>query len=437
MRPAKWRILFFTCTAVCLLAAGRPAGAQTPPQTTPPQTTPPQTGADIPRLRVFLDCGDCYAEYLRDQIDWVDFVRQPQDADVHLLSTSKGTGGGGNEIVLRFVGKLRFQGVDQDLRVLSVTSDTEELRRRRVLRTVIIGLASYLARDGRAGDLGVSVRTAETPVATGVTAARDPWNKWFFTLRGGGSVNAEETTREWDVEFRASADRVTDQWILSFGAEHSENREEFDLDEDEPLRAVRRNRQFDWFTAKSWGPHWSFGFMGSSGSSTFENDRFRLEAGPAVEYSIFPYEEYASRRFVVQYTVAGIHARYNELTIFDKLRETLSGHEISSELEQEQPWGSLQVGAQFSQYFHDLSKYRFEVDGELSFRIARGISLDVEGSASRVRDQISLPKRDATDEEVLLRIRELQSGFELSFSASLTYSFGSLFNNIVNPRFGR
>ena len=72
---------------------------------------------------MFLDCGDCFSEYLRDEIDWVDFVRQPQDADVHLLSSSTGTGGGGSEVVLRFIGKARFQGVDQELKVLSVTSD--------------------------------------------------------------------------------------------------------------------------------------------------------------------------------------------------------------------------------------------------------------------------------------------------------------------------
>ena len=409
----------------CVAAA---ALAQTPTQT---------TGADIPRLRVFLDCGDCFSEYLRDQIDWVDFVRQPQDADVHLLSNSAGTGGGGNEIVLRFVGKGRFQGVDHDLRVLSVTSDPDELRRRRVLRTVTIGLLQYLARDGRAGDLGVTVRTSDTPVAVAGAAVRDPWNAWLFSIRGGGSINAEETSRQWDLSFRTSADRVTDQWILSFGIEADEEHEEFDLDEDEPLKAVRRSREINWFAAKSAGPHWSVGLKGNMSSSSFGNQRFNLESGPAVEYSIFPYSEYASRRFVIEYAIGAVHNRYNEITLFDKLQETLGAQELSIELEQEQPWGSLQIGAQWSQYLHDVSKYRLEVDGELSFRIRRGLSLDVEGSASRIRDQLSLPKRGATDEEVLLRLRELQSGYELSFSASLTYSFGSLFNNVVNPRFGR
>ena len=420
------RILILLCAII--------GGAAT---TTLAQTPAQATGGDIPRLRVFLDCGDCFSEYLRDEIEWVDFVRQPQDADVHLLSTSSGTGGGGNEIVLRFVGKGRFLNNDHELRVLSVTSDPEELRRRRVLRTVTIGLLQYLARDGRAGDLGVTVRTADTPIAVAGAAVRDPWNAWLFSIRGGGSINAEETSREWDFNLRGSADRVTAQWIMSFSLGADEEHEEFDLDEDHPLKVRRRSREFDWFIAKSAGPHWSVGMMGETGANTFDNRRFNLESGPAVEYSIFPYSEYASRRFVVQYVIGGAHARYNELTLFDKLQETVGVHALSTEIEQEQPWGSLQIGAEFSQYLHDAAKYRLEVDGELSFRIRRGLSLNVEGSASRIRDQISLPKRGATEEEVLLRLRELQSGYDLSFSASLTYSFGSIFNNVVNPRFGR
>jgi hypothetical protein len=42
-------------------------------------------------LRVFLDCSDCFAEYLRTEIRWVDFVRQREEADVHLLSRSSTT----------------------------------------------------------------------------------------------------------------------------------------------------------------------------------------------------------------------------------------------------------------------------------------------------------------------------------------------------------
>ena len=56
--------------------------------------------------------------------------------------------------------------------------------------------------------------------------------------------------------------------------------------------------------------------------------------------------------------------------------------------------------------------------------------------SKRASDQISLPRRSATQEEVLLRLRELQSGYEVSVAFGIRYSFGSIFNNVVNPRFG-
>lgn len=236
-----------------------------------------------------------------------------------------------------------------------------------------------------------------------------------------------------------SGDRVTDNWKFSFGASADLERETFNRLEDpdeEPFTVTQRERDLDWFAAKSLGPHWSVGIDGNMRSSTFGNTRFSTGEAPAVEFSVFPYEDYATRQLLFQYEVGIEHARYNEVTIFGKLRETLWRHELSASFDQRQPWGSIDARVEWSQYLHDRGKYRLEADGELSFRIVRGLSINLEGSASRIRDQLSLPRRLATPEEILLRLRELQSGYEYRFSAGFTYSFGSIFNNVVNPRFG-
>jgi hypothetical protein len=65
------------------------------------------------------------------------------------------------------------------------------------------------------------------------------------------------------------------------------------------------------------------------------------------------------------------------------------------------------------------------------------LSVQGELSGSRIRDQLSLPARGATPEEVLLRLRRLRSGYEYRFQLSLTYTFGSIFSSVVNPRFGQ
>ena len=68
---------------------------------------------------------------------------------------------------------------------------------------------------------------------------------------------------------------------------------------------------------------------------------------------------------------------------------------------------------------------------------ARAVDL---GGGQRVADpRPDLAARAAAprQEEILLRLRELQSDYEYGFSISLTYTFGSIFSSIVNPRFGQ
>ena len=409
--------------AIALMAVESAAQTQTPT---------PASG----RLRVFLECGACFETYLRDEIEWVDFLRDPNGADVHILGTSTGTGGGGQEVALRFVGLGRFQGVDLELKAVSQSGDTDDMRRQGIRRVVTIGLLTYLERAGRGADIKLRVDPA---VAGGgqTTVADDPWKAWVFSVRGSGSLDFQESSRQWEWGARATADRVTEKWNLSFGLRADTSHEEFDLDEDEPLSAIRRSREFESFVSRALGPHWSLGFFGEASSSSFGNQRFRSELAPAIEYNLFPYADYASRQLRFTYAIGSQHATYNEVTLYDKLEETNPLHKAEITLEQVQPWGELQINFEFSQYLHDTSKYRLETGGELSFRITRGLSLNLDGSISRIRDQLSLPKRDATDEEVLLRLRELQSNYSADSSVNLTYRFGSLFNNIVNPRFGR
>ena len=406
-------------------------------QTTTPPTPQAQAAPAATRLRVFLEC-DCFQTFLREEIEWVDFVRQPQDADVHVLSASNSTGGGGEETVLRFVGLGRFKGTDTELKSIAQTGDTENVRRQKMLRTMTVGLLAYVERAGGGGDLRISVEAKEG--GKGQTAVTDdPWRAWVFSVRGGGSLDRQESNREWNWEASATANRVTEKWILSLNVNSETQHEEFNLDEEdeEPFTVVRRERNANWFVARGLGPHWSIGLDGGVSSSTFGNTRLAVNFAPTIEYNIFPYADYASRQLRIQYAIGFDHARYNEITLFGKLRETNPGHAIDVSLQQVQPWGEVDIGVELRQYLHDLGKYRVEVNGDLSFRISRGLSLELDGSASRIRDQLSLPRRDATPEEVLLRLRELQSGYQIEFSANLTYRFGSIFNNIVNPRFGR
>jgi hypothetical protein len=71
----------------------------------------------------------------------------------------------------------------------------------------------------------------------------------------------------------------------------------------------------------------------------------------------------------------------------------------------------------------------------VELNLFRGFSLDLNGSYDRLRDQIYLAAGEATDEEVLLRRRQLATGFQYFASVGLSYTFGSKVSPVVNPRF--
>lgn len=105
-------------------------------------------------------------------------------------------------------------------------------------------------------------------------------------------------------------------------------------------------------------------------------------------------------------------------------------------LDFEQPWGSADLAIQGSHYFDEIERNRLEGFGFLQVRLLKGLGVFLQLNAARVRDQINLPRGDATPEEVLLRQRELQTDFEVEGSIGFDITFGSVFSDVVNPRFG-
>jgi hypothetical protein len=402
--------------------------AAEPPEQTPQPARPAQ-------LKVFLDCESCYSDFLRSEIEFVDYVRDRTEAEVHVLITQARTASGGAEHTVEMIGLGRFDSVVEKLKTATTSTDTDDIIRRQLATTVRAGLLRFLTRDGVPPGLDVAVKVgteSERPAVKG-----DRWNNWVFSLRGSASLNGEESSRERQLGASFSADRITPEWKITLGAELDHEREEFDLDEEEPVEAVRREQEFNWLVVKGLGEHWSIGARGDVDSSTFDNIELSVGAAPAIEYNIFPYSMYTRRQLRALYEIGFVHSSYYEETLYGKTSETLPQHEISLTWEQREPWGSLEARVEWSQYLHDLSKNRLEVEGQFSVRLARGLSVASEVNASRIRDQLSLPARGATDEEVLLRIRQLESGYEYGFSISLTYTFGSIFSSVVNPRFGR
>jgi hypothetical protein len=395
---------------------------------------PPQPAGAA--LRVFLDCERCDLTYLRTEITFVDHVRDRKQAEVHVLVTTQRTGAGGWEYTLAFIGLERFAGVDQRLVHVSDPDATDDVVRRALARVIKLGLVRYVAETDLAKDVQITYRA---PSASGTPSAAspadDPWNSWIFRLRANGNMNGEESSTRQFFNGSISANRTTEEWKLSLSANGNYSGSDYTFEDGSTYTSFTRSFETRGLLVNSLGPHWSVAGRASLGGSTYNNIDRAVRGSGGVEYNVFPYSESTRRALWVRY-YAGVSALdYIEETIYDKTEETLWSESFETGLNLRQPWGTSEVSGKFSHYFHDPSKNRLDVFGDLEVRLFKGFVLNSFGSYARIRDQIFLPKGDIPPEEVLTFRRQLATSYRYTFGLGLSYTFGSIYNNVVNPRF--
>jgi hypothetical protein len=401
--------------------------------------TPAAAVQDVPagatqdqRLRVFLDCQRCDFDHLRREVTFVDYVREPADAQVHVLVTTESTGGGGDAWNLFFIGQGPFENRSDTLTFATRQTDTEDEERDALTRTFALGLVPFAARTGIATSLSVDFEGDDDAVIT--APVDDPWNLWVFRVGVGTSVEGESRQSSASADGSLAASRTTEQMKIEIDARADYESEEFELSDGEIVTSITRD--FDASTLLVWslGPHWSTGVFASASSSTRQNQDLALSIRPAIEYNVYRYEESTRRQILFTYTVGPVRYEYDELTLFDRTEETLVEQEFEISAGFQQPWGEIDASIEASNFLQDFSKHRVELFSGIEVRLFRGLSLDLRGNVARIKDQIYIPREDISDEDIFLERRELGTDFEYELNVGFSYSFGSLFNNVVNPR---
>jgi hypothetical protein len=391
-------------------------------------------------LRVFLDCKTrCDRTFYRTEITFVNWVRDRFDAQVQVIITDQDTGGGGEEFIFQFLGLQDLAGQNEELRFVSNQTDTDDEVRNGQTRVLAIGLANYSAMIGRVE--GIEVRAAEdfrsgAPVLQ-AGIEDDPWHLWVFNIRGNGSLAAEELEDTWAVNGSISANRTTETWkvrLASFGFYRQVRQE---LNDGSVFKSVFRSWRVNGGVAYALADHWSLGATGRISSESRQNLKRGGLLGGGVEYSFFPYEEATRRQVLLVYRVGVVYNVYEEITIYDQTEETRPAHELTFSMDYEQPWGEAGFTVQGMQFLHDTKFYEVSAWGDLDFRIARGLSLNLRASGALIENQIFLPKGDLTDEEILTGQFERGTPWRYSLSVGFRYAFGSIYNNVVNNRFDR
>ncbi|HUF28457.1 MAG TPA: hypothetical protein VMM18_15880 [Gemmatimonadaceae bacterium] len=392
-------------------------------------------------LGVFLDCNapNCESSHIRNEIPYADWVRDRADADVHVLVTSEQTGSGGRAYQLTFIGLRAFDGDSTTVHLGVEPSTAAAEARDRLTRRIAQGLVRYLVHTGVADAISVTPAPsiAGAPIPDSPGPANDPWNAWVFSVGLDGSLDGETRETEHEFSLQVEASRVTADWKLEIELEGEYNRNRFELS-DGPFTSITRDWGVDGFAAHSVARFWSAGLAVRVGTSTRENQDLRVRVAPAIEYSVFPYSEFSRRQLTVRYSVGANHWDYLEQTLYGMQNEQRWDQALELALELQQRWGSAETRLAGSHFLHDISRYRLEVGGELDIRLFRGLSLDIGAGYARVHDQLYVQAEDDyTDEEILLRLRALQTNYRYQTRIGLRYTFGSIYNSVVNPRLGQ
>ena len=378
---------------------------------------------------VFLDCSFCDSNFIRDRVSYVNYVRDKQVADIHLLVTSMSTGSGGRTYTLAYYGLEDFEGLSQTLEYTS----SQDLSRNEVLeglsRTIELGLVPYLAQTPLAAQLQVQFNgsNVEKPVVV------DPWNNWVFEVNGSGYFEKEASRDRYRWSGSFSADRVTETWRIRSQVYTNEDVRRFDTD-DGGIESTQRRAGAWGSIVRSISDHWSLGYSSSANTSTYTNLDLSISTGPAVEFNVFPYTEATRREFTFAYRMNYRFQDYTEITVFDKTKESLVRQSLEARLRLKEKWGETSASIEGSSYLHDPSKNRIEFSGQIRLRVAKGLSLRLSSGLELIHDQLYLEKGDASLEDVLLQQRQLATTYEVRSSIGLSYTFGSIYNNVVNTR---
>lgn len=378
-------------------------------------------------LNVFMDASD----YIRKEIPYVNYVRDIKDAGVYIISTYQRTGSGGGEYSYFLVGQKENAGMQDTLKFVSSPDETQDEIRIKEVRTLKMGLMRYVAKTPLSKYMNISF---SEPLSE--TVSSDKWNSWVFKTSIYTFLQGEKTYNDTYVSGNMSVNRITKDWKINISGNLNQDKQKYIIDDTTTITGTNSSKTISSLIVKSIDDHWSFGGTSRIGASSYNNENFKFSFMPGIEYDVFPYSESTRRQLRILYTAGFTYVDYTDTTIYDKMKENLWSHNISMSYEVVQKWGNIDVSIGYSNYFHDWKKNNLYVQGFIDLRITKGLSINLGGSASLIHDQLGLLKRDIPVDQILLRRQQLATQYSYFASFGLTYTFGSIYNNVVNPRFG-
>lgn len=371
------------------------------------------------------------SDYIKKEITFINYVRDLKAADLYIISTYQSTGSGGSAYTYFLVGQNKFAGMTDTVVVNTLPDDTEEIIRIKQVKALKMALMRYIMKTPLAQYIDIHFTM---PVKESI--ANDKWKNWVFSTNFYTYLDLESSIKETYINGSMTANHVIEKNKFEFAYSYGWDNIDFNYSGTK-INSYSRRQYLNILFVKSINPHWSGGLFVTGLSSVYNNYDLQFSANPAIEYDIYPYDQANRRQLRLLYQIGYQLNNYHDSTIYFKTSEILPHHSFTAAYKVIEKWGSVSLSMIWSNYLHNWHYNNLSLYGSSSLRIAKGLSFSIGGQVSIVHDQLSLIKGGASYNEVLLRQKEIATSYMSYMYLQLTYTFGSIYNNVVNPRFGQ
>lgn len=386
------------------------------------------SNAQTDKVKVYLNC-PCDDDFIKQNTLLFDYVRDRTLSDIEVFVFEITNAGGGRNYSFEYKGKNDFQNMNNQISIDIPSNLTFVEAREQLLKTFKLGMVYFLQNTPFNNQLEVTFLNEKYDLKESL----DQWKNWVFEVSGSFNFENEKSIKEEEYNLGLEVDRVTEMWRIrsDFGISRSVK---FFSGDNQNYNSKRQSTSFSGSVVKSLSNHFSTGIFGSYLNDTFRNYKSFLNFSPALEYNFIPYSEVLTREITLAYKVGYNFYEYFEKTIYGFLDQKMFNQSLTLNLRYREKWGSIYSYLVASQFLDQPDQNRLTLNNYINLRIIRGLSLRISGNFQLIRDQINLPQGEASIEDLLLRQRQISTNFQNRISLGLSYTFGSIFNNIVNTR---
>ena len=103
-------------------------------------------------LKISINCDECDMAYMKQELPYLNYVRDRKLAQVQIIITEQETGSGGEEFTLQFKGLKEFENMNDTLKFTLLPNVSSDILRNTMNQYILLGLTRYISKTPFASD---------------------------------------------------------------------------------------------------------------------------------------------------------------------------------------------------------------------------------------------------------------------------------------------